>query len=71
MPADLSRRASSSTLLAVVDMDKRTPMPLLRSRPFFQSSWFRPTCVLPARSITPSSVPCSSHRSSIVKPSAS
>jgi dihydrofolate reductase len=23
-------------------MDKRTPTPFLRSRPFFQSSWFKP-----------------------------
>ena len=53
------------------EMDKRTPIPFLRSRPFFQSSWFKPIWVLPARSITPSSVPFSSHRSSIAKPSAS
>ena len=38
-------------------MDKRTPIPFVRSRPFFQSSWFKPIWVLPARSITPSSVP--------------
>jgi hypothetical protein len=44
-------------------MDKRTPIPFLRSRPFFQSSWFKPIWVLPARSITPGSVPFSSHRS--------
>jgi hypothetical protein len=71
MPAFLARLAISSTLPGVVEMDKRTPIPFLRSRPFFQSSWFKPIWVLPARSITPSSAPFSSHRSSIAKPSAS
>jgi hypothetical protein len=70
MPAFFARCAISSTLPGV-EMDKRTPIPFLRSRPFFQSSWFKPIWVLPARSITPSSVPFSSHRSSIAKPSAS
>jgi hypothetical protein len=70
MPAFFARLAISSTL-PDAEMDKRTPMPFWRSRPFFQSSWFKPICVLPARSITPSSVPLSSHRSSIAKPSAS
>ena len=52
-------------------MEMRTPTPFLRSRPFFQSSWLSPIWVLPARIITPSSVPFSSHRSSTAKPSAS
>ena len=51
MPAFMARWAISSTLPGVVEMDKRTPSPFLRSRPFFQSSWFKPIWVLPARSI--------------------
>jgi hypothetical protein len=39
MPAFFARFAISSTLPGV-EMDKRTPIPFLRSRPFFQSSWF-------------------------------
>lgn len=38
IPALLARVAISSTLPGVVEMDKRTPIPFLRSRPFFQSS---------------------------------
>jgi hypothetical protein len=38
MPAFLARLAISSTVPGVVEMDKRTPIPFLRSRPFFQSS---------------------------------
>src|SRR5436190_6134112 len=64
MPAFFTRFAISSTLPGV-EMDKRTPIPFLRSRPFFQSSWFKPIWLLPPRSITPRSVPFSSHRSSI------
>ena len=53
MPAFFARFAISSTLPGVVEMDNRTPIPFLRSRPFFQSSWLKPIWVLPARSITP------------------
>src|SRR5690606_36930638 len=38
MPALVARLASSSTFCGV-DMNNRMPMPFLRSRPFFQSSW--------------------------------
>jgi hypothetical protein len=69
MPAFFARVAISSTPGAW--SARRTPMPFMRSRPFFQSSWFKPIWLVPARIITPSSIPFSSHRSSIAKPSAS
>ena len=41
----LLRFAISSTLPGV-EIDRRTPVPFLRSRPFFQSSWFKPISAL-------------------------